>query len=269
MNKNKLKIDEINNDKPMSLRFSPTAWAKLLFMRDIGDTEVGGFAITPEDDLLYVEDFFLPKQECSMATISFDDDSVANYMDDMVDKGLAPKQFMRIWIHTHPGMDTRPSGQDEETFERVFGNCNWAIMAIISDVCAPYCRLQVNDGPVPGSFMIPLEVDYSSYDFPASKSAKWLKEYKKNVTECKLHTYRGTGWPGSLLDDEDENDLDRLLTTMDIDDIIGSNPISDLRIDNEVLQHLTASQLVLLENMEESDREYAIDEIKAKIGIGD
>src|SRR4051812_35743192 len=38
------------------LRFSPTAWAKLLFLRDIGDTEVGGFGITPADDLLFVED---------------------------------------------------------------------------------------------------------------------------------------------------------------------------------------------------------------------
>ena len=25
------------------LRFSPTAWAKLLFLRDAGDTEIGGF----------------------------------------------------------------------------------------------------------------------------------------------------------------------------------------------------------------------------------
>jgi len=28
------------------LRFSPTAWAKLLFLRDRGPTEVGGFGIT-------------------------------------------------------------------------------------------------------------------------------------------------------------------------------------------------------------------------------
>ena len=27
------------------LRFSPTAWAKLLFLRDYGPTEVGGFGI--------------------------------------------------------------------------------------------------------------------------------------------------------------------------------------------------------------------------------
>ena len=30
------------------LRFSPTAWAKLLFLRDYGETEVGGFGIAAE-----------------------------------------------------------------------------------------------------------------------------------------------------------------------------------------------------------------------------
>src|SRR5262245_50863551 len=39
--------------KPATLRFSPTAWAKLLFLRDLGDSEIGGFGITPSDDLLY------------------------------------------------------------------------------------------------------------------------------------------------------------------------------------------------------------------------
>ncbi len=38
------------------LRFSPTAWAKLLFLRDSGETEVGGFGIAASDDLLLVED---------------------------------------------------------------------------------------------------------------------------------------------------------------------------------------------------------------------
>ena len=42
--------------EPPSLRFSPTAWAKLLYLRDLGDTEVGGFGISAADDLLYVED---------------------------------------------------------------------------------------------------------------------------------------------------------------------------------------------------------------------
>ena len=31
---------------PPVLRFSPTAWAKLLYFRDRSDTEVGGFGVT-------------------------------------------------------------------------------------------------------------------------------------------------------------------------------------------------------------------------------
>lgn len=37
------------------LRFSPYAWAKLLFLRDRGPTEVGGFGIASPEDLLLVK----------------------------------------------------------------------------------------------------------------------------------------------------------------------------------------------------------------------
>jgi len=32
-----------------TLRFSPTAWAKLLYLRDLGETEVGGFPASDHD----------------------------------------------------------------------------------------------------------------------------------------------------------------------------------------------------------------------------
>jgi hypothetical protein len=41
------------------LRLTPTAWAKLVYLRDAGPTEIGGFGITPSDDLLLVEDIQL------------------------------------------------------------------------------------------------------------------------------------------------------------------------------------------------------------------
>jgi hypothetical protein len=43
-----------NRVRPRSrtrLRFSPTAWGKLLYLRDRGGTEVGGFGIAPAADL--------------------------------------------------------------------------------------------------------------------------------------------------------------------------------------------------------------------------
>ena len=42
------------SDAP-TLRFSPTAWAKLLFLRDADDTEVGGFGISSANDPLLIE----------------------------------------------------------------------------------------------------------------------------------------------------------------------------------------------------------------------
>ena len=44
------------------LRFSPTAWAKLIYLRDCGQTEVGGFAISAADDLMLVEDVQMVRQ---------------------------------------------------------------------------------------------------------------------------------------------------------------------------------------------------------------
>jgi hypothetical protein len=75
------------------LRFSPTAWAKLLYLRDVGDTEIGGFGVTPADDLLFVEDLRIVRQTCTSVHVSFDDASVADFFDEMVDNGRKPEQF--------------------------------------------------------------------------------------------------------------------------------------------------------------------------------
>ena len=55
------------------LRFSPTAWAKLLFLRDLGPTEVGAFGITRPDDLLLVDEIQLVHQRCTETFVAFDD----------------------------------------------------------------------------------------------------------------------------------------------------------------------------------------------------
>ena len=47
----------------VALRFSPTAWAKLLYFRDKSDNEVGGFGISDPEDLLFVKEFVAVKQE--------------------------------------------------------------------------------------------------------------------------------------------------------------------------------------------------------------
>ena len=163
-----------------SLRFSPTAWAKLLCLRDLGPTEVGGFGISAADDLLYVEDVQLVQQVCSEASVRFDDESVAEFFDRQVDDGLRLERFARIWLHSHPGRCPLPSPLDEETFERAFGGANWAVMFILAQEGQTYCRMRFNVGPG-GQQRLAVEVDFSR-PFPCTQHAAWQEEYLANVT---------------------------------------------------------------------------------------
>src|SRR5256885_7445061 len=97
------------NRRSPVLRFSPTAWAKLLFLRDAGDSEIGGFGISAPDDLLFVEDVQLVSQTCTCVHVEFADASVANFFDDQVDAGRRPESFARLWLHTHPCNSPEPS----------------------------------------------------------------------------------------------------------------------------------------------------------------
>ncbi len=161
------------------LRFSPTAWAKLLFVRDCGPTEVGGFGIAAEDDLLYVEDIRMVKQACTTISVTFDDVAVAEFFDEQIDAGRRPERFGRIWIHTHPGVSAEPSHVDEETFGRVFGPCDWAVMFILAHGGETYCRLRFRAGPG-GAWEIPVEVGFER-DFAGSNSDEWSAEYEATV----------------------------------------------------------------------------------------
>jgi hypothetical protein len=151
----------------------------LLYLRDLGNTEVGGFGVTPADDLLYVQEIALVKQVCSAVSVVFEDVSVADFFDEQIDRGLRPEQFARIWIHTHPAISPNPSSVDEETFARVFGECDWAVMFIIAEDGRTYARLGFHTGPG-GALEIPVEVDFS-LPFAASDEESWEREYLANV----------------------------------------------------------------------------------------
>jgi len=166
--------------KPV-LRFSPTAWAKLVYFRDHGDTEIGGFGVTPIQDLVFIEDFVTIKQRVSEISVSFDDEAVADFFETQCDAGRKPEQFARIWLHTHPGNCPQPSGVDEETFQRVFGRCEWAVMFILDQGGKTYARLRFSVGPG-GETMIPVSVDYSR-PFGSSDHDAWKAEYEANIIQ--------------------------------------------------------------------------------------
>lgn len=152
-------------------------------MRDAGNTEIGGFAVTAADDPLLVEDVCLVKQRCTAITVEFDDNSVADFFDEQVDAGLKPEQFGRIWVHTHPGISADPSPTDEETFDRCFGSVEWTVMFILAQGGETYARLRFNVGPKTSQLMN-VEVDYSQ-PFEASNSFEWEREFDANVEKVK------------------------------------------------------------------------------------
>lgn len=169
--------------KRRTLRFSPYAWAKLIYLRDLGPTEVGGFGITEPDDPRFVTDIVLIKQTCTDVTVAFDDAAVADFFDDQIDVGRHPENFGRIWIHTHPGNSARPSQVDVETFDRVFGNCDWAVMFILARNGASYAELKHVEKPRAEKLSVGIEF---KPEFSGSNQSAWEAEYLECVQEAPL-----------------------------------------------------------------------------------
>lgn len=162
-----------------TLKFAPTAWGKLVYLRDRGPTEIGAFGISDPQEPLVITDVVLIPQECTAVTVKFDDAGVADFFDAQVDQGRRPEEFARLWLHSHPGDSPAPSSTDEATFTRVFGNADWAVMFILARGGATYARLRFRVGPG-GQMRIPVDVDFSR-EFTASDLAAWNREYQENV----------------------------------------------------------------------------------------
>jgi hypothetical protein len=174
--------------RPARLTFAPLPWLKLRLFLHSDDCEIGGFAISSAQNLLYLEDFVSVKQTVSLVTVDLDDAAVADHFDRCVDQGISPARCGRIWLHTHPGSSVSPSHTDETTFERVFGACDWAVMAIVARGGESYARLRFNTGPG-GEVLLPVAVDWER--FPMDLSLRegtldelfsgWMDEYGENI----------------------------------------------------------------------------------------
>ena len=184
-----------------SLRFTPYAWAKLHWLCHYGDTEIGAFGVTHNQDPLLVEDVLLVQQVTTSVSVEFDDEGVANFFEDMVDGGREPQNFARIWCHTHPASSATPSIVDEKTFREVFGECDWSIMFILAKGGATYARISVGTNPKIVT-EIAVEIDFSE-EFAGSEHTDWAIEYHANVEEQLLmhrHIHHGGlhGYHGGL-----------------------------------------------------------------------
>lgn len=173
-----------------ALRFTPYAWAKLHWLCHHGDTEIGGFGICEDpDDMTLVTDFQLVKQECTPASVDFNDDALADFMEDQAGAGLRMDQFARVWIHTHPGSSPQPSCVDETTFDTIFGRPEGqTIMFILARGGDTYCRMKINTG-FAGEMLIPVCIDVRA-PFPATDIVAWEEEYDQTVTKAQTFLNR-------------------------------------------------------------------------------
>jgi hypothetical protein len=184
-----------NNHSPLRryrhepcVTFAPLAWLKLQYFCHAGPTEIGGFGLTSADDLLYVEDFVTVRQRVSAVSVHFDDEAVADFFDQCVDRHLPTDRFARLWCHTHPAASVTPSTTDEETFARSFGRCDWAVMFILGRSGKTYARLAFTVGPCIQR-EIPTTVDWTKWpDCLADPQRtleceveEWRQEYATHV----------------------------------------------------------------------------------------
>ena len=194
-----------------TLKFTPYAWSKLIWMRDKGNTEVAGFCVTATNDPLLVTDFNLIKEKCTIASFDLDTNDLAEYQDLMLDTGLAMWQSVRILAHTHPGNSPHPSPADEENFERAFGAPDWAIMLIVAKNGETYCRLKVNVGPGITK-QLKVTVDFSQ-EFRGSEHKNWENEYKLKVRQ--LYTINMANSMAIELEKYNISDIDDELKNLD------------------------------------------------------
>jgi hypothetical protein len=219
----KLWLPQSTRPRRPVLRFTPTAWAKLEFFRDRGDTEIGGFAVTAPHDLLLIEEFITVRQATTCISVAFDDAAVADFFEAQVDAGRKPEQFARIWLHTHPGDSPTPSGTDEHTFVDVFGRCDWAVMFVLAQGGKTHARLRFSVGPG-GDILIPAEVDFAR-PFAGSDHAAWAAEYDRNIQARALidlgldgkrnAAKRALGAPAATAEDPDQELLAVLESELD------------------------------------------------------
>lgn len=167
---------------------APGAFLKLQFFLHAGETEVGGFGLSSQANLLYVNDFVAVRQTASAVSVDLDSRAVADHLDAMHGRDRTADECARIWIHTHPGTSASPSRSDERSFEEACGQCDWAMLLILARSGRTYARLQFRAGPRTRT-ILPVKVDWSAWPqtFVNARAShtdprqSWMEEYRQNI----------------------------------------------------------------------------------------
>jgi proteasome lid subunit RPN8/RPN11 len=156
------------------------------------DTEVGMMGVATTEDPLLITELHVIEQDASGAYFEFRDEALMKWQHEMHERGLSPEQYWRCWWHSHPGEGVTPSGTDQTTFSKNFGQCPWSIMAIISKSVEKYSSvMRVRQPSSPGvagiecdidaevQFMKDYSLDPESHDYVGLfRPEEWLEELK-------------------------------------------------------------------------------------------
>lgn len=148
------------------------------------------------DQPLRIASVYAPEQQCTGGETEITD-GIAKYVDMCIhDWGLeSASQFMRVWLHTHPGNSAEPSSQDWETFEEShFMSQDFSVMFIIARGGNTTCHLRINSGGLSIVEEIGVQIDWKSPYLGLTQDMldSWEAEYA-NVTEVK-HAVTTTKW---------------------------------------------------------------------------
>lgn len=198
------------NRQSCKLKCSPLAYLKWQFLAHAGPSEAAGLGLSAHHDPLYLQDILVIDQKATVSTVAFEDEAIADLFEKMTDQNIPPHRFGRIWLHSHPGGSARPSSVDEVTFRRVFGACDWAVMAIMSRTANTYARIQFGVGPG-GSWEIPVVVDWQAWPSVSSLDShlvQWRQEYEQHVKQVTFDFWEGLEEdPNEVLSDSVQPDL--------------------------------------------------------------
>jgi proteasome lid subunit RPN8/RPN11 len=153
------------------------AYYKMRYYANKYEVEVGGWGVAPSaEEPLTVKDIALTKQESTPGSIDFDDEGVVQFMEDMCDLGYKFDQFMRVWVHTHPGNSATPSSTDRETYQDLATTLPFVVMLIIAREGEVSAELGYTCAGVFFSAKLPVKIDWTLDSW-----LEWNKEFHEHV----------------------------------------------------------------------------------------
>lgn len=162
------------------LRWTPTAWAQLLFLRDYGPMPLIGCGLTPGDDPLLVEGIRLMPQCRLLQDIDVASVTAGRGGSSRSGERHCPAPPGRIWIQCRPGDAPRPSTPERDAFSRNSAAQDWSVLFCLGQSGACWGELYWR---LADEYRLPLRVavDFAG-PFPASDPALWEAEFG-----CHLH----------------------------------------------------------------------------------